>query len=101
MSRLIDADEFIRWIDLGHLRHPSELCFSEVDVVNMINHQPTAYDVEAVVRELERELERDNEKERQYFIEGNERLGYCLNGKASALKLAIEIVKRGGMDETD
>jgi hypothetical protein len=65
----------------------------------IIDKLPTAYNLEAVVKELEREIERDNEKERQYFIEGNERLGYCLNGKASALKLAIEIVRRGGRND--
>ena len=39
--RAIDGDTLIDWIDPGHLRHPSELCFSELDVVNMINHAPT------------------------------------------------------------
>ena len=39
--RAIDGDALIDWIDPGHLRHPSELCFSELDVVNMINHAPT------------------------------------------------------------
>ena len=39
--RAIDGDALIDWIDPGHLRHPSELCFSESDVVNMINHAPT------------------------------------------------------------
>ncbi len=51
--RLIDADALIEFIDAGHLRHPSELCFSELDVVNMLNHAPIAYDVDAVVKELE------------------------------------------------
>ena len=53
MGRLIDADALIEFIDAGHLRHPSELCFSELDVVNMLNHAPTSYDVEKVVAELE------------------------------------------------
>lgn len=39
--RLIDADALIEFIDVGHLRHPSELVFSELDVVNMLNHAPT------------------------------------------------------------
>ena len=39
--RAIDGEALIDWIDPGHLRHPSELCFSELDVVNMINHAPT------------------------------------------------------------
>ena len=41
MSRYIDADELIDFIDVGHLRHPSELCFSEIDVVNLLLHAPT------------------------------------------------------------
>lgn len=51
--RLIDADALIEFIDPGHLRHPDELAFSELDVVNMLNHAPTAYDVEKVVDVLE------------------------------------------------
>lgn len=49
MGRLIDADKLISWIDPGHLRHPSELCFSEIDVVNILNHAPTV-DAVPVVR---------------------------------------------------
>jgi len=54
--RLIDADALIEFIDPGHLRHPDELAFSELDVVNMLNHAPTAYDVDKVVEQLEKEL---------------------------------------------
>ena len=43
--RLIDADKFIEWLDIGHLRSPSEICFSEGDVKVMIDIQPT---IEAV-----------------------------------------------------
>ena len=39
--RLIDADALIDFLDVGHLRHPSELCFSEVDVTNLLLHAPT------------------------------------------------------------
>ena len=39
--RLIDADALLDFIDVGHLRYPSELCFSEIDVANMLLHAPT------------------------------------------------------------
>lgn len=39
--RLIDADALLDFIDVGHLRHPSELCFSEIDVANMLLHATT------------------------------------------------------------
>lgn len=41
MSRYIDADKFIEWLDVGHLRSPSEKCLSENDVKAMIELQPT------------------------------------------------------------
>lgn len=47
--RLIDADALKMWIDCGHLRPPMELCFSELDVVRMLDKQPTI-DVEPVTR---------------------------------------------------
>ena len=34
MSRLIDADKLIDFIDVGHLRHSGELCYSETEVTN-------------------------------------------------------------------
>ena len=42
MARYIDADKFIEWLDVGHLRSPSEICYSEGDVKVMIDMQPTA-----------------------------------------------------------
>lgn len=41
MPRLIDADALKSWIDCGHLRSPIELCFSEIDVIRMLDKQPT------------------------------------------------------------
>ena len=38
---LIDSNKFIKWLDIGRLRNPNELCFSEVNVKNMIEEQPT------------------------------------------------------------
>lgn len=49
MSRYIDADALIEFIDLGHYRNPLELCYSEQYVVDMIESRPTA-DVVEVVR---------------------------------------------------
>ena len=41
MARPIDADALIKWIDLGHLRSPCELCYSEYDIVNILKAAPT------------------------------------------------------------
>ena len=40
-KRLIDANRIIDFIDCGHLRNPLELCFSESEVVNMLEQAPT------------------------------------------------------------
>ena len=39
--RLIDVDGLIDFIDMGHLRSPMEICFSERDVVDMLERRPT------------------------------------------------------------
>ena len=49
MTRLIDADKLIDFIDVGHLRHSGELCYSETDVANLLLHAP-AVDAVPVVR---------------------------------------------------
>jgi len=38
----IERGAFIDYIDAGHLRYATEVCFSENDVVSMINKQPAA-----------------------------------------------------------
>ena len=45
MVRLIDADALLDFLDVGHLRPPTEICFSELMMKNIIDLQPT---VEAV-----------------------------------------------------
>ena len=47
-KRLVDANKLIDFIDVGHLRHPGELCYSEVDVANILLHAPTINAVEVV-----------------------------------------------------
>lgn len=47
--RLIDVDGLIEFIDMGHLRSPMEICFSERDVVDMLERRTTV-DAVPVVR---------------------------------------------------
>ena len=81
--RLIDADALISFIDPEHLRHSGELTFSEIDVINMLNHAPTAYDVDKVVEMLEEEC-----------FSPIDYPGYAVD-----IEKAIEIVEEGGVDE--
>ena len=48
MARLIDADAIIDFIDMGHTRNPLETCFSERDVVDMLESASTVDAVEVV-----------------------------------------------------
>lgn len=69
------------------------------DVVRVIKSQPTAYDVEAVVRELEEKIEHHWERanfcyKNELYIANSEHLGKC-----EAFREAIEIVLRGGRNE--
>ena len=57
--RLIDADALIDFIDCGHLRNPLESCFSERDVVDMLESRPTIAVVPVVRGEW---IESDNYK---------------------------------------
>ena len=47
--RLIDADALLDFLDVGHLRPPTEICFSEVMMKNIIELMPTV-DAVPVVR---------------------------------------------------
>lgn len=85
-KRLIDANKLIDFIDVGHLRHPGELCWSELDVANLLLHAPTVDAVEVVrCKECIRRYDTD-ECPMCYLIEGkyheytNEN-GFCDRGE--------------------
>lgn len=68
MVRLVDADKLIDFIDVGHLRHPGELCYSEVDVANLLLHAPTVDAVEVVrCRDCKRCFKHTTKRNRQYM----------------------------------
>ena len=47
MSRLIDADKAIEWIDIEYPK------LDRQDMKQMIDAQPTAYDIDEVTKQLE------------------------------------------------
>ena len=96
MSRYIDADDLIEVIKESR---PLNWTDSESEIqedadynhfIEMINEQPTAYDVEKVVAELEKV--------------GNQRLEYAFGGREEweaiayrqGTRKAIELVRKGG-----
>ena len=98
LMRLIDADEFQKQIaGMAILNNyppnkANALC-------ELVDNQPTAFDVENVVSNLE-QLKLDGACEDCGYCEC---LNECWDGDMSeehAMDMAIEIVKRGGLDES-
>lgn len=104
MSRLIDADAIISFIDAGHLQNPLELAWSDNDVVDMIESRPTIDAVPVVHGEWtnRRTWTHDGEwyctacdKEITIYMgekRGNDRYKYCPNCGAKM---------DGGKDDAD
>lgn len=94
--RLIDADEFEKQI--AGMAIANNYPFSKVNALcKLIDQQPTAYDVNEVVKQLENELQlADKEKDRcarENLLQFDTAKGY-----AHAIAVVIEIVKGGGVD---
>ena len=85
MGRLIDADAFIEYVNRRF-----DLCSDELRM--MIEEQPTAYDVEKVVAELE--SKRDYRELTNYY---GDVIG-VRNIDTIKIDKAIDIVKRGGVE---
>lgn len=64
-----------------------------VSVMMEIEEQPTAYDVDKVVAELEKLADKANDK----ILEAGE-LQLYYDGYEDALRTAVEVVKGGGVD---
>ena len=76
MSRLIDADELIKYIKNWEIG--TSISSDQKEFVDTINKQPTAFDVDKVVEQLE-----------NYLFEK-----YCIEGDTTI----DEIVKGGGIE---
>lgn len=88
MSRLIDAEELKKRI---HCLYSDDL-----EILEKIDEQPTAFDVEKVLNELKH---KESEALRRYSE--SKGTAYAFSDKCSwdNWAKAIEIVKRGGVDE--
>ena len=108
MSRLIDADKLIEIMDDRYKEKvnkvPDNLAEGFMQMEKLIKEQPTAYDVDKVVEELE-EL-RDEAQEKFERLKGDnvtnlkkENAKVFNLATVLAFKEAIGIVKAGGLDE--
>nr|UWG87433.1 MAG: hypothetical protein [Bacteriophage sp.]DAR56946.1 MAG TPA: hypothetical protein [Caudoviricetes sp.] len=84
MSRLIDADELIKYIKIWEIG--TSISSDQKEFIDCVNKQPTAFDIDDVVAQL-KQLKRDIRLDIAYENVGN------------ALDEAIEIVKGSGLNE--
>ena len=97
--RLIDADALIEAMKKTESEYENAMtCPSWWSAFNVISEQPTAYDPDKVVEELE-------EMKMRYFITtantGDEKSYFAYENVGNALDKAIEIVKQGGVYEAE
>ena len=85
MSRLIDADELIKYIKIWEIG--TSISSDQKEFIDCINRQPTAFDVDKVVEQLEN---------RSVLARP---VGWSKAYEIIMLKDAIEIVKEGGLYE--
>ena len=97
MSRLIDADVFIEYLGLN-AENSREENLGEIVTLEDFDAQPTAYDVNKVVEQLEDVGQKMSESKsiQKYGKSSPANHRYY---KAVSVKRAIEIVKGGGVDE--
>lgn len=78
MSRLIDADELIKYIKTWEIG--TSISSDQKEFIDCVNEQPTAFDVDAVMEQLDAYITK-------------------LVGRNAALyKTVMQIVKGGGVD---
>lgn len=97
--RLIDVDKITSGEIVKYLGRGYEFCTPDVE--DMLREQPTAFDVENVVSDLE-QLKLDGACNYKGCADC-QYLDKCWDGDMSeehAIDMAIEKVKRGGLDES-
>ena len=106
MSRLIDANKLIKYIEKSRKENPHNdikiainHSFEHFHCIELVNEQPTAYDVDKVVEQLENEKEiytrNYNISPYKEYPEIKQRYE-CI---CIAINKALDIVKAGGIDE--
>jgi hypothetical protein len=98
MPRLIDADLLVEEIE-KRARAPRGTMEILRDILSVIDGQPTAYDVDAVVERLRQQANQYHNRAELYSEKGVCNEWAHMSGKAASYEHAIEIVKRGGIND--
>ena len=92
MSRLIDADKLIEDLkeyveNIKNIRDDGKCFLTEENVLSIIKEQPTAFDIDKVVEQLDKESQ---------LIKP---VGWTYRYEVILTRSVLEIVKAGGIDE--
>lgn len=97
--RLIDADEFKRQIAAVAIKDNISKSVHKANVIfDLIDLQPTAYNVEKVVQEIEEEIQEYERLEKGSNFESYHQEVIKYEAKIEAFKELIEIVRNGGKE---
>ena len=93
MSRLIDADELIKYIKIWEIG--TSISSDQKEFIDCVNKQLTAFDMDKVIEQLE-------ELKMRYFLTiantGDADKDCAYKNIANTIDKAVEIVKGGGVD---
>ena len=93
--RLIDAYELIKYIKIWEIG--TSISSDQKEFINCVNEQPTAFDVDKVVEQLETRKTRAAALQKKYASEHKYASEY-FEGETDAFEFAIKIVKGGGVE---
>lgn len=89
MSRLIDADELIKYIKIWEIG--TSISSDQKEFIDCVNKQLTAFDVNEVVEQLETRKARTTALQKENTSE-------YFEGETDAFEFTIKIVKGGGVE---
>ena len=89
MSRLIDADELIKYIKIWEIG--TSISSDQKEFIDCVNEQPTAFDVDKIIEQLETRKTKAAALQKKYTSE-------YFEGETDAFEFAIKIVKEGGTE---
>lgn len=93
MRRLIDADELIKYIKIWEIG--TSISSDQKEFIDCIDRQPTAFDADKVVEQLEKE----ESKARLELMEDRKTaFEFSSKCRLKAYEKAIKIVKDGGVE---
>lgn len=93
MSRLIDADELIKYIKIWEIG--TSISSDQKEFIDCVNEQPTVFDVDKISKELVKRKKIVNKKMNE--SDDTYSMSYY-DGFSSGLAIAIGIVKGGGVE---